>query len=89
MLTIGVNHGEEVEVVLVNEGLHFGRVGVLGEELVCEVFHGLHVHDHQSNHTSLGWEEEGRTLLVIHSLACTFPWKSTAGFEPLPPLPKM
>jgi hypothetical protein len=41
VFTIGVDNREDVEVVFVNVAFDFGRVGVVVEQVVREVFGGL------------------------------------------------
>jgi hypothetical protein len=85
-LTIRVDNGGDVKVVLVDESLD-SRVGaVLGQQLVGHVLGSLKQTMSAMQHQQ---KQFYPTMVAIHSRAWTVPWKTTAGLEPLPPLPQM
>jgi len=83
MLTIRVDDRKDEKVVLVQETLNLGRVGV-GQEIVRKVLDNLFV---ISIPSSRSLRTTRPTMVEIHSRACTVPWNTTAGF-PFPPLPQ-
>ena len=88
-LTVWVHDGEDVKVVFVEDGFD-GSIGAVPiDELVSQILdrlaRNMSATTGPRSHPA-GPEWYHLTMALIHSLACTVPCQSTAGF-PGPPLP--